>query len=151
VSQWDSALVEIKGPGKIETSGIRRMSRPAGGGGSAFTISDAPETARAPTVSGPGPLTAVDSILMLQGVDDTLSGRSKGLAHGEDLLDMLDEVRDGLLSGGIPRATLNKLANAVSKRQEGFADPKLQNVLDEIELRAKVELAKLEQADQHYV
>ena len=54
------------------------------------------------------------------------------------------------LAGGIPRVTLNKLAHAVSRRQEGFADPKLQNVLDEIELRAKVELAKLEQADQRY-
>ena len=61
---------------------------------------------------------------------------------------MLDEVRDGLLAGGIPRATLNRLATAVSKRQEGFSDPKLQGVLDEIELRARVELAKLEQSDQ---
>jgi hypothetical protein len=40
------------------------------------------------------------------------------------------------------------LATAVSRRQDGFADPKLQNVLDEIELRARVELAKLEQAEQ---
>jgi len=63
------------------------------------------------------------------------------------LLDMLDQVRDGLLAGGIPRATLNRLANAVSKRQDGFADPKLQTVLDEIDLRARVELAKLEQSD----
>ncbi|HEY4125343.1 MAG TPA: flagellar assembly protein FliX [Rhizomicrobium sp.] len=144
------SLVEIKGPGKVESSSVRRASRPASGGGSVFSLADAPEAARAPAVSGPGPLTAVDSILMLQGVDDSLSGRSKGLAHGEDLLDMLDEVRDGLLAGGISRTTLNKLATAVSKRQEGFADPKLQNVLDEIELRAKVELAKLEQADQQY-
>jgi len=144
------SLVEIKGPGKVETSSVRRASRPAGAGSSTFTIADAPEAARGQIVSNTGPLTAVDNILMLQGVDDTLSGRSKGLVHGEELLDMLDEVRDGLLSGGIPRRTLNRIANAVSKRQDGFADPKLQNVLDEIELRAKVELAKLEQADQHY-
>jgi hypothetical protein len=57
-------------------------------------------------------------------------------------------VRDGLLAGGIPRAILNRLATAVSRRQDGFADPKLQNVLDEIDLRARVELAKLEAADQ---
>ena len=113
-------------------------------------VGDLDLAARGQVVSNTGPLTAVDNILMLQGVDDTLSGRSKGLVHGEELLDMLDEVRDGLLSGGIPRRTLNRIANAVSKRQDGFADPKLQNVLDEIELRAKVELAKLEQADQHY-
>ncbi len=115
--------MEIKGPGKVETSSIRRASRPAGTSGSTFTLADAPETVRGQVVSNSGPLTAVDNILMLQGVDDTLSGRSKGLVHGEELLDMLDEVRDGLLSGGIPRRTLNKIANAVSKRQDGFADP----------------------------
>ena len=46
-----------------------------------------------------------------------------------------------------PRATLNKLAAAVTRRHEAFADPKLQDVLDQIELRAHVELAKLEQLD----
>jgi hypothetical protein len=85
---------------------------------------------------------------MLQGLDDSTDGRSKGLAHGEKLLDMLDEVRDGLLAGGVPRTTLNRLANAVTRRQDQFNDPKLQAVLDEIELRAHVELAKLEMMDQ---
>ncbi len=84
---------------------------------------------------------------MLQGMDDSTDGRSRGLAHGEQLLDMLDEVRDGLLAGGIPRATLNRLAVAVTRRHDSFADPKLQGVLDEIELRAHVELAKLEMID----
>ncbi|MBN9577758.1 MAG: flagellar assembly protein FliX, partial [Alphaproteobacteria bacterium] len=38
----------------------------------------------------------------------------------------------------------------VSRRHDNFADPKLQALLDEIELRARVELAKLEQADKLY-
>jgi hypothetical protein len=84
---------------------------------------------------------------MLQGLDDSTDGRSKGMAHGEQLLDMLDQVRDGLLAGGVPRTTLNRLANAVSRRHDAFNDPKLQTVLDEIELRAHVELAKLEMMD----
>jgi hypothetical protein len=98
-------------------------------------------------VAGPGPIAALDSILALQGLEDSTDSRSKGLKHGEQLLDMLDQVRDGLLAGGIPRATLNRLANAVSRRHEQFADPRLQSVLDEIELRAHVELAKLEMLD----
>ena len=87
------------------------------------------------------------SILALQDMGDATDGRSKGLAHGEQLLDILDSVRDGLLAGGIPRATLNRLAVAVTRRHDVFADPKLQDVLDQIELRAHVELAKLEQLD----
>ena len=145
VSQWDMP-VEIKGPGRIETSAVRRKA-PAGAAAGGFSLGGASE-AHAQVVAGPGPIAALDSILMLQGMDDATTGRSKGLAHGEQLLDLLDSVRDGLLAGGIPRATLNKLAVAVTRRHESFADPALQDVLDQIELRAHVELAKLEQLDQ---
>ena len=138
--------MEIKGPGRIETSAIKRKSSASQAGGGGFSVSDSAESHGA-IVAGPGPIAALDSILMLQGLDDSTQGRSKGLAHGEQLLDLLDSVRDGLLAGGIPRAVLNKLAHAVTKRHEAFADPKLQDVLDQIELRAHVELAKLEQME----
>jgi len=144
LSHWD-APVEIKGPGRIETSAVKRKAStntPAGG----FSVAEHSET-HGQIVAGPGPIAALDSILMLQGMEDSTQGRSKGLAHGEQLLDLLDSVRDGLLAGGIPRATLNKLAAAVTRRHEAFADPKLQDVLDQIELRAHVELAKLEVLD----
>jgi len=136
--------MEIKGPGRIETGAIRRKTTSATGGG--FSLSAAPE-AHAPFVSGPGHIAALDSILALQDMGDAGDGRSKGLAHGQQLLDILDAVRDGMLAGGIPRATLNRLAVAVTRRHDAFADPKLQDVLDQIELRAHVELAKLEQLD----
>ena len=138
--------MEINGPRRVEAASVRRVAKAASGTGSAFQVSDAGE-ARNQVVSGPGPIGALDSILMLQGLDDSTDGRSRGLKHGEDLLDMLDQVRDGLLAGGVPRATLNRLANAVTRRHDQFNDPKLQGVLDEIELRAHVELAKLEMMD----
>lgn len=138
--------MEIRSTGRVGSSSVRRSSSSTSSSDSAFTVSTT-EQPRAQTVATTGAIASVESILTLQGVDDSTSGRSKGLAHGERLLDMLDEVRDGLLAGGIPRATLTRLATAVSQRQEGFSDPKLQSVLDEIELRARVELAKLEQSD----
>ena len=136
--------MEIKGPGRIETGTVRRKTTSSTAG--SFTVSDAHET-QGGIVAGPGPIAALDSILMLQGMDDSTQGKSKGVAHGEQLLDLLDSVRDGLLAGEIPRATLNKLAAAVTRRHDAFADPKLQDVLDQIELRAHVELAKLEALD----
>ncbi len=139
--------MEIKGPGRVEPSSPRRVGKTASGSDSVFRASEAGEPPRAQTVSGPGPIAAVETILVLQELDDSTGGRSKGVAHGEQLLEMLDQVRDGLLAGGIPRTTLNRLAAAVGRRQESFADPKLQGILDEIDLRARVELAKLEQAD----
>ena len=138
--------MEINRTGRTEAASLRRVAKQSGTADNVFQLASA-EPSRAPAVSGPGPIAAVESILTLQGLDDSTSGRSKGLVHGEHLLDMLDELRDGLLCGGIPRATLNRLAVAVSRRHETFADPSLQTVLDEIELRARVELAKLEQVD----
>ncbi len=138
--------MEINGPRRIDSASVRRVSKGTSGTGSSFQVSD-PGEVRGQVVSGPGPISALDSILMLQGLDDSTDGRSKAVAYGEHLLDMLDEVRDGLLAGGVPRATLTRLAVAVTRRHDQFADPKLQIVLDEIELRAHVELAKLEMLD----
>jgi hypothetical protein len=139
--------MEIKSTGRVGSTNVRRVSSGSASANGVFHVGETATQPRAQTVAAPGPIASVESILTLQGLDDSTSGRSRGLDHGEHLLDMLDEVRDGLLSGGIPRATLNRLATAVSRRQDNFADPKLQSVLDEIELRARVELAKLEQAD----
>lgn len=137
--------MEIKSTSRVESAAIRRKTVNASTGGS-FAVSDSSES-HAQIVTGPGPIAALDSILALQDMGDATDGRSKGLAHGEQLLDILDSVRDGLLAGGIPRSTLNRLAVAVTRRHDVFADPKLQDVLDQIELRAHVELAKLEQMD----
>ena len=140
--------MEINGPRKIDSASVRRVSKSASGTSSTFSVSsDTSEVHGGGIIAGPGPIGALDSILMLQGLDDSTDGRSKAAQHGEKLLDMLDEVRDGLLAGGVPRATLNRLANAVTRRHDQFNDPKLQGVLDEIELRAHVELAKLEMMD----
>jgi hypothetical protein len=139
--------MEIKSSGRVDSAVVRRINKGASSSDSTFSVSSSSGDGRPTAVAAPGPLTALESILTLQGMDDSMNGRSKGLQHGEHLLDMLDQVRDGLLAGGIPRSTLNRLAVAVGRRHESFADPKLQGVLDEIELRAHVELAKLEMMD----
>jgi hypothetical protein len=144
-------VVEIRPTSNADRAAALRRSaagKKESGGGEAFSVSSQGET-HAQMVSGPGPIAALDSILALQQVEDSLDGRSKGVKAGERLLDVLDQVRDGLLAGGIPRATLNRLATAVSQKKTEFPDPHLQEVLDEIDLRAKVELAKLEMSDKN--
>jgi hypothetical protein len=138
--------LEINGSRRVDSASLRRTAR-AHGDGKSFAAEDVASPSVAAPLTGSGPIAAVDTILALQAIDDSTEGRSRGLAHGEQLLTLLDEVRDGLLAGGIPRAMLNRLASAVAKKREGFTDPKLQDVLDEIELRARVELAKLEYLD----
>jgi hypothetical protein len=140
--------LEIKSTRKLESaSPVRRAGRAAISEGKSFAAEEIADAKTAAALTGSGPIAAVDTILALQGVEDSTSSRTRGVKHGEQLLTLLDEVRDGLLVGGIPRAVLNRLALAISKRRESFVDPALQGVLDEIDLRARVELAKLEQAE----
>lgn len=134
--------MKIEGPRPIET--VRSTRVRAAGGASAAFAPDAPgeSKAAAPIASG-APIAAVDTLIALQEVPDAVTGRAKAARRGRDMLDLLDDVRDGLLEGRVSRATLTRLVALVEVEREDFVDPGLQAVLDEIELRARVELAKL--------
>jgi hypothetical protein len=62
--------------------------------------------------------------------------------HGVDILDKLEEIRRDLLAGGIPRERLENLAQTLRARRAHVSDPRLIEIIDEIELRAAVEIAK---------
>lgn len=86
----------------------------------------------------------VESILSVQEVPDAPEERSRGLArqYGDDILDRLESLRRDLLLGAIPKDKLVDLAHTLRARQGQTDDPRLRAVIDEIELRAKVEIAK---------
>jgi hypothetical protein len=52
------------------------------------------------------------------------------------------------LTGVISRDKLRKLTQVVSARRGEVTDPRLKEVLDEIDLRAQVELAKYEEGSE---
>ncbi len=139
--------MKIDGTGPIRPGTSPARSKKVGDKGEEFAkhIADSEDDAATAAVSSSGPLAAVDALLSLQGVPDATSGRSRGLKRAEDMLDHLDAIRHGLLLGSIPRDKLNSLLAVVRERREEIDDPRLDSVLDEIELRAAVELAKLEQ------
>lgn len=88
---------------------------------------------------------SIDALLAVQAADGAMEREARRhlIQRGEDILDQLDEVRHGLLMGLIPKDKLTALAQMVRSRRDNVADPRLATVLDEIELRAEVELAKL--------
>jgi len=96
-------------------------------------------------VGGPVGLSGVSTVLALQGAPDSTErrARQRAIQRGDAMLDDLEEIRIGLLLGSIPKARLEQLAQLVRARREQIEDPKLMAILDEIELRAAVELAKL--------
>jgi hypothetical protein len=111
-----------------------------------FSIDQGSEAGAAPGTQGPPKADALAGLLSLQEISDELTGRRRAVARGERLLDALDGLRLALLAGTLPRAQLAALAQLAQEHAALADDPRLAEILAEIELRAAVELAKLEQS-----
>ena len=134
--------MKVEGPGPIRPTTLRRGGKRAAAGSDFAGELSATETHAAP-VSSTAPLTAVDAVLALQEVPDATGRRRHTIERGATMLDRLEDIRHGLLLGIVPREKLMALLQLVQGRPERSDDPRLAAILDEIELRAAVELAKL--------
>ena len=85
------------------------------------------------------------AMLAVQAVSEPAERRRKAVRRGHGLLDRLEELRFGLLEGSVPTASLQRLRQELAGG-EPADDPMLREVLAGIELRAAVELAKLQAA-----
>jgi hypothetical protein len=135
--------MKVDGPRPIDSLRSASRARATGGAVGGFAPESLSEPKAAGALSGSVSIASVDALIALQQVPEATTGRAKAVRRGRDMLDLLDEVRDGLLSGSVSRATLQRLLALVSVKREQFVDPGLQAVLDDIDLRARVELAKL--------
>jgi hypothetical protein len=135
-------------PTQVRPAATRRTgaAQPTSGGGFAAALHE--ESAAAGgngAVGGSVGLSGVSTILALLGAPDSTErrARQRAVQRGDAMLDELEQIRLGLLLGAVPRGRLEQLAHLVRARREQVDDPQLIAILDEIELRAAVELAKL--------
>jgi hypothetical protein len=107
-------------------------------------IGGSDETASAAGTSATSAISQIDALLSLQEAGDGTSGGANQRARdrGENLLGQLERIRIGLLTGGVPATALQHLGHILQSHREKNMDPALAEVLDEIELRVQVELAK---------
>ena len=121
----------------------RPAARRSGTAGGSFAPHDADDDAPASAaVAGGGAIGGLDALLALQSVDDPLTGRKRAARRGHDLLDALEQLKADLLAGRVSMDRLERLTAKV-KLREPSDDPALEDLIDQIELRAQVELAKL--------
>lgn len=125
-----------------KTTASRRAGRsaPAAGGGFARALADGPPTPSAP--AGASPVQGMNALLALQEVADSTEGRRRARRRAQDLLDELEELRLAIALGAVPIDQLENLARMLGQRQATVDDPKLAQIINEIEIRAAVELAK---------
>jgi Class II flagellar assembly regulator len=136
--------MKIDGSGTIAPSRVRprgRGDQVAGKGGFSDHLA---EVARSEVAVGPTAVRSLAPALPFPLGDDQDENKRQAIDHGKALLDRLDEIRHGLLSGTLPRATLRQLVANLAGRPSKATDPGLADLLADIELRARVELAKLD-------
>jgi Class II flagellar assembly regulator len=87
----------------------------------------------------------LEALIALQSEDSSRERRRRSTRRGQAMLDVLDELKLALLSGHLPPDMQARLGTVL---REGWpsGDPQLDGIIDSIELRAEVELAKLKQA-----
>ena len=139
--------MKVTGPGGLTPSSGPKAVRP--GGGEGFRIA-APQAAPSPnqvsSTAGVGGVVGLEALIALQDVGSPTERRRRSVSRAGRILDVLEGVKLAMLGGDLSENDLDRLRRAVREERAATEDPKLEAVLDEIETRAEVELAKLENA-----
>lgn len=138
--------MKVNGTSGTTSAGGVRGARP-GGGGEGFRIAcpqGASGAAPATATSSVGGVMGLEALLALQDVGGPLDRRRRQVGRAGRILDVLDGVKVALLDGEISTDHLDRLTRAIRDQREQTDDEGLDALLDDIELRAAVEMAKLE-------
>jgi hypothetical protein len=132
-------LMRIYGPQGTALATAAPSRRAASGSFAVGNQTETPATGTAPSLRMVG---GIDALIALQGVEDPTERRRRSVKSGRDALDLLDELKVGMLGGPLAQSTLMRLKSAAAELKDPSGDPGLDNVLSEIDLRVEVELAK---------
>jgi hypothetical protein len=130
------------------TKGPERRRRAGASSGQSATFSPVRESRGGASgeISATTPLGVLGAVLALQEVSDPPAQRRQAIERGHGLLDELHQLRVGLIEGDLLEAPLRRLTQLLENKPAAVGDQRLGAVLEAIELRAAVELAKLDRA-----
>lgn len=135
--------MKVTGPSAPTNSTASRPARAAGG----FSLSSSASATPAPAATasaGPAGVAGLSALMALQGVESATERRRRAIRRGGGLLDRLDELKLALLSGEAGEGALERLGQGLREERTEDDDPGLTDLLNQIDLRAAVELAKAE-------
>lgn len=137
--------MKVEGPKKSQSSAQSRKSSAASGSdGVDFSqyIKSGQETASVSTAKA---ITNVDALLAVQAAEDPTerAARRRMQDRSDKIIDGLEKIRIEMLKGTLTVGHMIDIADIVASHREKIQDPKLTDIMDEIDLRAQVELAKM--------
>lgn len=107
-------------------------------------ILDAASATQTQDVAAAAPPATPVAVLSVQEYTPERASPARAVAHGQRMLSSLDRLQHALLEGTLNPQSLGEIRHQVEEEKLQTNDPVLQEILDEIELRAAVELAKME-------
>lgn len=98
-------------------------------------------------ISSSQPVAPISAVNIVNEVEeaDPEQRKKQAIERGNELLDELESLRDGLLLGTLTPQDIQKAYSMSQQKREKLDDPELEFLINEIEVRSAVELAKLGQ------
>ena len=139
--------MKITGYGSITSSTVKKRGDVSQASDFADLLAAASaEESSAAAQTGEVAAAGLTNLLALQEISEEEAQRRRLVQQGTELVDVLERLRRQLLMGTMPASLLRDLSRRLSLHRQQTTDPGLNALMDDIELRAAVELAKLETA-----
>lgn len=116
-----------------------------GDSGFADALKSASGTGASEHAQATGSVGHVDALFAVQQTADATDHKSRGLMmdYGTEMLDRLEQLRLSILNGAVSKDRLQEMARRLRERTSSSDDPRLNELINDIELRVEVEIAKL--------
>lgn len=142
--------MKITGPDKTQkTSGTKKAGGTKSSGSTEFSgLLGSEEASEAAHTSAAGAIARIDVLLAAQGAEDPAERATRGRMRkrADTILRQLDRLRMGMLTGNLSVGNMIDIADVVASHRERVQDPQMASILDEIDLRAQIEIAKMRMA-----
>ncbi len=137
--------MKIQGPGQTQGPSKTGKKDKVSSGDESFGDFLSQGTEGAAAASTTKSIARVDSLLSVQAAEDPTAraARKRARERSNGVLQELDKIRLAMLGGTLTVGHMIDIADVVASHRERISDPALTSIMDEIDLRAQVELAKM--------
>lgn len=137
--------MKIEGPNRANATGGAKGKGKASAADGSFSDLLTGGVQQTRSAAATHSIASIDALLAAQAVEDPTerAARRRMQVRAEGILDELDNMRIALLTGTLTVGHVIDIADVVAAHREKILDPRLHAVLDEIDLRAQIEIAKL--------
>ena len=140
--------MKIEGPSKTQNASKSGKAKKSGKADATFANMVADASQEASSAAATQSIAKVDALLAVHGAESATerSAKRRMRERGEKVLRQLDHLRLAILTGNLTLGQVLDVADVVASHRENITDAGMTAVLDEIDLRAQIEIAKMRKA-----